>query len=60
MDSSVSLQFEYLILIYIFESPWWTLFGLFDSPWFVSLFMCVGMEPHLKEGVKHDNHNRLI
>ena len=45
------MQFEYLIPICVFESPQWTLFGLFNSP-------RAGMGPlHVREGVmKHDIH----
>ena len=43
------MQFEYLIPICVLKSPYWILFGLFDSP-------CVGIGPHMKEGVKHDIH----
>ena len=49
-----SLQFEYLIPICVFESPWW-IYGLFDSPraW-------VWGRMHVREGVKkHDIHIKL-
>ena len=46
------MQFEYLILICVFECSWWTLFGLFDSPH-------AGIVPHVREGVKQDIHIKL-
>ena len=41
--SCLSLQFEYLITVCVFESPLGTLFGLFDS-----LYASIRMQ-HLKE-----------
>ena len=41
----LSLQFEYLIPNFLFESPWRILFRLFESA-------CVYMGPHVRDGVK--------